>query len=301
MGVELKSQIKRRKTREEYEQYDGMTEFMAFEILTRLPVKSLVKCKSVCRSWRSLISDPVFIAAHLKRSGENPQLIIVAFSPKLPRRGFDMYTYEERKKRARFLFGEDFVSFQEHTFLPQHCNGLVLLNTMKQLVVCNPSTKELVALPSDKRGEDGPLIVDHFTFSPSMFDYLKPPSTTISCAGDLVRIGMAGYIIMLLLLPCIRKKRGIIHNEMKSQIKRWKHEPEQCDVLTEFIAFEILTRLPVKSMLRCKSVCKSWHALLSSPTFIAAQASETVEGKSTVRSRSYFSHIHTSRNRYVYL
>ncbi|XP_020270353.1 putative F-box protein At3g23960 [Asparagus officinalis] len=153
MGIELKPQIKRRKTREEDEQYDGTTEFIAFEILTRLPVKSLVKCKSVCRSWRSLISDPVFIAAHLKRSGENPQLIIAAFFSKLPRRGIDMYTYEERKKRARFLFGEEFVSFQEHMFLPQHCNGLVLLNTTRRLVVCNPSTKELVALPSDNRGD----------------------------------------------------------------------------------------------------------------------------------------------------
>lgn len=150
MGIELKSQIKRRKKHEEYEQYDSITEFIAFEILIRLPVKSLVKCKSVCRSWHALLSDPVFIAAHLKRSRENPQLIIVAFSPKLPRRGIDMYTYEEREKKARFLFGEEFVSYQECMFPPQHCNGLVLLNTTRQLVVCNPSTKELVALPSDK-------------------------------------------------------------------------------------------------------------------------------------------------------
>ena len=35
-------------------------------ILLRLPVKFLIRCKSVCKAWQSLISDPYFIKTHLK-------------------------------------------------------------------------------------------------------------------------------------------------------------------------------------------------------------------------------------------
>ncbi|XP_061371664.1 F-box/kelch-repeat protein At3g23880-like [Gastrolobium bilobum] len=38
------------------------------EILLRLPVKSLVRFKSVCKSWHSLISDPHFANSHYELS-----------------------------------------------------------------------------------------------------------------------------------------------------------------------------------------------------------------------------------------
>ncbi|XVE81980.1 hypothetical protein DITRI_Ditri15bG0110200 [Diplodiscus trichospermus] len=38
------------------------------EILTRLPVKSLLRFKCVCKSWKSLISSPSFARLHLERS-----------------------------------------------------------------------------------------------------------------------------------------------------------------------------------------------------------------------------------------
>jgi hypothetical protein len=41
-------------------------EIIVEEILVRLPVKSLVRFKSVCKAWRATISDPIFIRAHLR-------------------------------------------------------------------------------------------------------------------------------------------------------------------------------------------------------------------------------------------
>ncbi|KAL6595034.1 hypothetical protein ACP70R_048137 [Stipagrostis hirtigluma subsp. patula] len=38
-----------------------------YEILLRLPAKELCRLRIVCRSWRSLLSDPHFIAAHAFR------------------------------------------------------------------------------------------------------------------------------------------------------------------------------------------------------------------------------------------
>ena len=38
---------------------------LVVEILSRLPVKSLLLFKSVCKSWKTLISDPKFAQTHI--------------------------------------------------------------------------------------------------------------------------------------------------------------------------------------------------------------------------------------------
>ncbi|GKC74281.1 F-box associated domain containing protein [Tanacetum coccineum] len=38
------------------------------DILSRLPVKKVIHCKSVCKNWRELVSDSYFVDLHLSRS-----------------------------------------------------------------------------------------------------------------------------------------------------------------------------------------------------------------------------------------
>lgn len=49
------------------------------EVLLRVPVKSLLVCKSVCKPWLSTISNPNFIKSHLHHvltaSQNNPTLL----------------------------------------------------------------------------------------------------------------------------------------------------------------------------------------------------------------------------------
>lgn len=46
------------------------------EILSFSNVKSLMRMRCVCKSWRSIISDPKFIKLHLKQSARNPYLTL---------------------------------------------------------------------------------------------------------------------------------------------------------------------------------------------------------------------------------
>ncbi|KAJ9551777.1 hypothetical protein OSB04_015822 [Centaurea solstitialis] len=41
---------------------------LTIDILSRLPVKTIINCKLVCKKWRNLVSDTVFVKLHLFRS-----------------------------------------------------------------------------------------------------------------------------------------------------------------------------------------------------------------------------------------
>ncbi|XP_017251131.1 uncharacterized protein LOC108221785 [Daucus carota subsp. sativus] len=65
---------------------DGLFDDLLMEVLVRLPVKQLIGCKSVSKTWLSVITSPTFIKAHLHRSitdkGDDETLITQLFVPK---------------------------------------------------------------------------------------------------------------------------------------------------------------------------------------------------------------------------
>ena len=79
-----------------------------YEILLWLPAKDLYRLRVVCRPWRSLLSDPRFIAAHAAR---HPAPLIVAGYPTGVRNRrflFDILDLSGRVvKRVRPTLGRD--------------------------------------------------------------------------------------------------------------------------------------------------------------------------------------------------
>ncbi|CAO2041375.1 unnamed protein product [Urochloa humidicola] len=150
-------------------------EEIILEILARLPVKTLMRCKSVCKAWRATISgDPIFIRAHLRHSASkwerDPCFII---SPKT----LDFVDPEEEDEgrwpttfsnhirfyqwrpqgndndnkkaaAAMFIHDKDYdCQFNQLHFF-SHCDGLVLVPTDTNLYVFNPATRDAIRLPA---------------------------------------------------------------------------------------------------------------------------------------------------------
>ncbi|KAL6271308.1 hypothetical protein ACE6H2_028219 [Prunus campanulata] len=147
--------------------WDKVPEEVIYEILLRLPVKSLLGCTAVCKSWSCMIKSPTFIHTHLinrliesnHRNNDGVQLLL--HNPELehyslyredddPRASSSTlreYTdldnpYEVYAKRTRNrTWGSEFVGA---------CNGLVCLagdDIDLTTLVWNPSIRKFVVLP----------------------------------------------------------------------------------------------------------------------------------------------------------
>ncbi|VVA96777.1 unnamed protein product [Arabis nemorensis] len=119
------------------------------EILLRLPLKSLVKFKTVSKEWRSILESKSFIEMHLnfQKYVKRRQKILAAYNcdccdrPNLPPE----------------TGSEGDEDLQCNTSRPlMSCDGLVCLPEPGWVNVMNPSTDELVRFPS------GPDPVSHY-------------------------------------------------------------------------------------------------------------------------------------------
>ncbi|CAL5406188.1 unnamed protein product [Camellia sinensis] len=128
------------------------------EILSRLPVKSLVRFTCICKQWYSLITNPNFISTHLKKTllksnnNNDDQLLLV--------RHYNMF--DETELFALYLDNElfdkhvelecPFRSVKEYFRIVGSCNGLICLSDdydtfTDTIIIWNPSVRRSVTLP----------------------------------------------------------------------------------------------------------------------------------------------------------
>jgi F-box interacting protein len=140
-------------------------EFIA-EILTELPVKSLVRFLCVSKLWYAMINNPDFIKKHLKRSIEanRERTLIVQDCERLSNQDPCFKKFEDNNRRPPYFYSVRFHDdgrFDRAVRLYQplrhrrakatilyYCNGLVCLyNLETEIVIWNPLIRKYKKLP----------------------------------------------------------------------------------------------------------------------------------------------------------
>ncbi|XP_073146851.1 F-box protein CPR1-like [Henckelia pumila] len=129
-------------------------------ILSRLQIRTLVSCKSVCKRWLGILSAPEFAKCHLSLS--NPGLVV--------------YQFEDDEYSCKIFEFDDVLELQNHDlhynlvqkFDPRSfvtspdariviqgsVNGFLFLRDLStqldSLYICNPITREYITLPHPK-------------------------------------------------------------------------------------------------------------------------------------------------------
>ncbi|KAM7497697.1 hypothetical protein LguiA_022111 [Lonicera macranthoides] len=128
---------------------------LLINVLTRLPVRSLLRCTSVCKSWYSLITSPSFIAIHLNRNNQSRLLMVrqyhIGMSADNWTEQYTLYcdndTFDEFTK-----FDFPFSKGKRYFILVGICNGLICLSgdqgtNTSIITLWNPSIRKSITLP----------------------------------------------------------------------------------------------------------------------------------------------------------
>lgn len=132
----------------------GVPDEILEEILLRLPVRSLLRFRTVCKSWCATIADPRFVRCHAELSSmaRRTSLLVLPRGKLQPWQrmgGVEMFSYPGHGAVAELVYENFWTTDVVPWTRPLHCDGLVvILTTRSQIFVCNPATREFVELPS---------------------------------------------------------------------------------------------------------------------------------------------------------
>ncbi|XP_059635812.1 F-box/kelch-repeat protein At3g06240-like [Cornus florida] len=151
---------------------------LVMEILSWLPVKSILRFKCVSKSWLAMLTNPHFVKLHLTRSS-NSKLVLTcslnsmySLEPPIPMRNLFVSSWTDIVEAAASdddvkVEGIEIVNpcnYEQKAFvrIAGSCRGLVLCykpGHRGTLYLVNPSTREVKRLP------DLPLISENYAFA----------------------------------------------------------------------------------------------------------------------------------------
>ncbi|XP_073135574.1 F-box protein At3g07870-like [Henckelia pumila] len=143
------------------------------DILSRLPVLQIARCKCVCKPWLELLESPEFSKLHLSKS--SPGLVVylsLGISEVLNIFGFeDELELEQHELKYKPVMKFDLPEFvtplKGVTMIAGSVNGLLCLRLKDHtsqpddLCICNPITREYVSFPTPEGVIQYPSIVTY--------------------------------------------------------------------------------------------------------------------------------------------
>ena len=156
--------------------WTDLSEDIVTEILLRLPVKSLVRFRCVCRSWLLLIQSRRFVDLHLRLAKGNERILIYQIIREKSKPVLSFHSNDELLSVvAPYL--DDIPGYDYFFSFVGSCNGIVCLcaNRIDGIFLFNPALRQSKRLPPRPFGcppglEDwaGPL---GFGYDPITDDY----------------------------------------------------------------------------------------------------------------------------------
>ncbi|KAL5702154.1 hypothetical protein ACHQM5_027403 [Ranunculus cassubicifolius] len=140
-----------------------------FDILSRVPIKSISQCRWVCKAWLYSIHHPLFIEMQHRRAMESNSHFIIVDEP----RGTDSYyliDHEGFKANAPEITKlRDLPRLSHYILFMDSCNGLLFFQEPPYLIT-NPITGEWILPPTSPK-EDLKDILSCFGFDSTTGKY----------------------------------------------------------------------------------------------------------------------------------
>lgn len=161
-----------------WHEIESMEDIFA-DILSRVPVKSLLVLKSVSKLWYRLIRSPNLINMQLSRSQENPTYIVYPYMDEV----MDIYLIKSNGEILEMITLPGFENLSPLSLICSYTGLICCINypwvsesnkdevnmTDFEIRICNPATREVFLLPkgcpSEKRLSIG------VGFGPKTFEY----------------------------------------------------------------------------------------------------------------------------------
>lgn len=131
----------------------NLPEEVMIEILSRLPPESLVRFKSVRKSWYALIKDPKFATKHFSNSLQHKHVLVKRLVTKNSGKNENIFSIlkfplavdpSPSVLDVDLPFDDDFRFFE----IRGHSHGLLCLADLRRdIYLCNPTTREFHKLP----------------------------------------------------------------------------------------------------------------------------------------------------------
>lgn len=125
------------------------------EILSRLPIELILRCRSVCKTWNSVIQSPLFINLQARKSHNQPSRVILKpiFGGVIATTMHSLFLLDTEERKSRRIHDKSwrFGGLQ----IMSSCNGLLCITSDSELgpvYISNPITREFVILPSPETG-----------------------------------------------------------------------------------------------------------------------------------------------------
>lgn len=146
-----------------------------FNIFLKLPVKPLLLCKCVCKSWRQLLSDPYFAKLHMINQPQSQKVLLRSYND-------SFYSLDCESTHGNAVLRKFPLKVSPPVDVLSSCNGLLCVavphesqesphRQLVEVVLWNPTTGDYKTLPSAKPSVDRRQVVG-FGYHPSLDDYM---------------------------------------------------------------------------------------------------------------------------------